>query len=385
MAADIKGVLTTLNHALPAGVDGGRVAIWRLRQGRTYADVRSDIANALDAINAELLTSWSDFVTITTEDFVEYPNGGSISDMPKLTDLDRPQPRKGTTIGHMIDLWRRGDGIGGSETFFRDTREAVILAALRNVVQSGRNVIEKDILTRAMTTTENQLGTSGYDVPFANGNPNSGSGYIYTPPQWGGKVFTSSHNHYLGLDSGTYNFGDLLSQLAGTVNEHGYDGPYVAYVSEADVTTYRALTDHIKFVAPVIGEIDRGGATSGAQYFKKQNIGSVPATGGRSIGYYDSGYGEIELRATNRIPTKYALLYKSFGPNDPRNPLALRVHPDVMFGFRIKEIPSFDTTWPIKEIDIEVEYGVSCGINRTIAAAGWVSSGVSTYTNPTIS
>jgi hypothetical protein len=78
-------------------------------------------------------------------------------------------------------------------------------------------------------------------------------------------------------------------------------------------------------------------------------------------------------------------MFKSYGANDPRNPIALRVHPDVLFGLRIKEIPSFDTTWPVKEIYIETEFGVSCGINRAIGAAWMLGAGASTYTNPTIS
>ena len=379
--ADIKGVLTTLNHALPSGVDGTRLAQWRLREGRTYADVRSEVANAFDGVNEELLTAWSDLITITTTDYMEYPNGGSIDDMPKLTDLSRPRPRKGTTIGHMIDLWRIGDSLGGTELYFRDTREMVVLAAIRNIIQSGRNVFEKDLLTRFFSTTENALGSSGYDVPFANANPGS---ITYTPPQWNGKTFLSSHTHYIGYDSGGgKTFDDVFSGLALTINEHGFNGPYTAYVSEADTVTIRNLTNYVKPVNN-IQLVDRGGLTSGAIYYENGMLQAMPAVGGRYIGAYDTGYGPVYLRATNRLPTGYVGMFKSYGQNDPRNPIAVRVHPDVLFGFRIKEIPSFDTTWPVKEINIEAEYGISCGMNRTIGAAGYLVSG-GVYVNPTIS
>lgn len=385
-AADLRGVLTTLNHALPVGLDGGRLAIWRLREGRTYADVRNDIANALDGVNEEVLTAWSDVVTITPNDFFEYPNGGSVLAMDILSDLSRPESVKGKIAGHMIDLTRKGRSIGGSEIYFRDARESTILAALRDLVQAGRDRLEQDILTRAMSTTENLLNVSGYDVPFVNGNPTNG-GPLYVPPKWNGKVFDEHHTHYLGFDSAASpakTFDDVLTGLAQTLNEHGHNAPYVCYIAEADVPTYRTLQFYIKPLNQQIMLVDRGGLTSGNTFFEQGELEAMPAVGGRYIGAYDSAYGEVKLRATARIPTGYAFMYKSYGTNDPRNPIAVRIHPDVGFGFRIKEVPSFDTTWPVKQIDVEIEYGVSCGNNRTIGAAGYLVSG-GVYVNPTIS
>lgn len=377
--ADFKGILTTQSHALPTGLDPTRLAQWRVgRDGRSYDQLRSDVVAGLEGVNREILSTWGDLLYVTTDDYVEYQDGGGTGDMADVTELDRVEPQRGETKAHMFDLREKGDAIGGSEKYFRDAREELIRASLAGLVQRGRNTLEKSILTRALTNTVNTLGTSGYDMPFANA-----SGTVsWTPPMWGGKTFTTSHNHFLGYDSGSSKtFADVLDGLAATLHEHGHSAPFTAYVSEADVTTYRGLTNYVR---PLRFTIDKGGATSGNQLYMAGSMGEQPNAGGRMVGMYDTAYGEVELRATNRIPTGYAFMYRSYGVNDPRNPIWVRVHPQVGFGFYIKEIPSYSTTYPVKTIEVRIEYGVGVGRDRTNGANGYLVSG-GTWANPTIS
>ena len=53
-------------------------------------------------------------------------------------------------------------------------------------------------------------------------------------------------------------------------------------------------------------------------------------------------------------------------------------------GFKINEIPDSNTTFPIKEVDVELEFGVSCGQNRYAGASFCLVSG-GVYAIPTIS
>lgn len=369
---EINGVLTQLNHALPSGLDATRLAQWRLRDGRPYAQVRADVVAALDGLNRDLLTAWGDMVSVTFDDYMEYPNGGAVTDMPIITDLDRPTPRKGSTVGHMLPLNTRADAIGGTKKFFRDAREKVVLATIRDVVQRGRQTFEKSLLTRFFTDNENALGSSGYELGFASAS----ASVTYTPPAFGGNSFLSTHTHYVGYNASTpKTFADVFEGLAKHVAEHGHAGPYIAYVSETDVATIRALANFVKPISNSIIVVDRGGATSGNDYFARGTVGTPQPLGGYYIGSYVSSYGEIELRATARLATGYVGLYKSYGVNDPRNPLAIRVHPDTGFGFRIIEEPSHDQMYPIQQINIEIEYGVSCGMDRTVGAAGLLVAG----------
>ncbi len=382
--ADIKGVLTQLSNVLPQGLDGTRIAQWMLKDGYSYDTVRADVVAAMNSVNLELLSGWGDLVYVTMDDHFEYPQGGTLVDFQAQGDLSRPDPYKGTTAGHMIDLWRKGRGFGGTDTYFRDARKNVIDSSVAGIVRSGRNTFEKDILTRFFNNSENALGSSGYDVGWCDAS----STVTFAPMAWGGKTFTTAHQHYTGLDTaGSTTKGDMLDALALNLNEHGHEPPYMALIPEVDVATYRNLAHYIQPINVAWRE-DRGGETTGNRYFMDGTIGAVQPVGGRFIGMYDSGYGAIYLKASNRIPTNYAGMYKSYGQNDPRNPIAIRVHPAVGFGFYIAEIPNYVSTWPVKTIEIWNEYGVSSngngGFARTNGAASeHISGGV--YVNPVIS
>lgn len=369
---EVAGVLTTLSNQIPAGIDPSRFMQWRLNEGRTYGEVRSMIAAAMQGLNAELLAAWGDLIYVTPDDSFEYPNGGAVTDLPEITEVGNPDANKGTTIGHMIDLKPRGGKIGGTWRFFRDTREAIIMAAVSDLIQRGRQTFEKSLLQRAMAKAETTLGTSGYAVGFCNANPGT---LQYVPPTWQGKAFDTSHTHYLGYDSGSKSAGDMLDGLVGTVQEHGHSGPYIAYVSETDVITYRALPNFVKPLTDRVIMVDRGGSTTGAELFQRGMVMAPPVSGGRYFGNYISPYGEVELRSLNYLTTGRALVYKSYGANNAQNPMAVRIHPDVGFGFFIREKLTGQELWPVEEIGIEIEYGIAANAKRTAGASGLLVSG----------
>lgn len=375
---EVLGPQTILSKALPTGVDGTRLAQWAFRSGRTYAQVVNDLALALGDFNAEMARNWSWLYYITEELALEYPDGGAVTPLQEITDTDDVDSVHGTTIGHMIDLIAYGGGIGGSKRWFRDAREAQFLSQLQTIIRRAKWRFEQQVLTRWLTNTENAVGT-GYDVPFVRG---TGGNVDFTPPAFGGEAFTSSHDHYLGFNSSTQGVGldDLLNGLAETLQEHGHMPPYTAMVSRADVATYRALTDFVQLVDTRIQIVERGGATAGAQYFAQG--GGMNEFG--VFGGFQSDYGYVELRATGRIPTGYAGMTKSYGQNDARNGIAIRVHPDLGFGAYVVPETTDDRQYPIKKVNCEFEFGVSVGQDRTNGAAGYLVAGGS-WANPTIS
>ena len=89
--------------------------------------------------------------------------------------------------------------------------------------------VEIDVLTRCLTNTENLLGTNGYDVGWCDASTT----VQYAPLQWNGKVFTTSHNHYIGYDSASKTFADVLDGLALTITEHGHQPPLMALISQS--------------------------------------------------------------------------------------------------------------------------------------------------------
>ena len=374
--AEVIGISTILRKALPTGVDGTRLAQWQLRSGKTYQAWVSEAAQALAGFNAEMARTWNWLTYITEDLMMEYPNGGSVTPMPQLPDTDRIDPRHGTTIGHMIDLIAYGDAIGGSKRWFRDAREAQFDADMRRLVLSAQWRFEQLVLTRCFTNTENLVGTAGYDVPFVRG---TGGNVDFAPPAYGGEAFTTSHDHYMGVASASYGFGDMLEQMAENLQEHGHEPPYIGMVSRADIASYKALPDFVEPLPANVIIVDRGttAADTGAALFSRETreFGK--------IGGFNSGYGYIELRATNRIPTAYAFIAKSYGENNPGNPIAIRVHPDLGFGALVVPETTQDDDYPLKQLDVEFEFGISVGRDRTNGVAGYRVSG-GTWANPTI-
>jgi hypothetical protein len=374
--SEVLGPQTLLNLALPSGIDATRLTQWAMRDGVTYGELANQVALALGAFNQEMVNDWGWLFSITEELAMEYEQGGSVSQMPEITDIDKPEAMHGTTIGHMVDLRAYGRGIGGSKRYFRDARSAQVRAAISTIVRQARWRFEVGLLTRWFTNTENAVGSAGYDVPFVRG---TGGTIDYAPPAFDGEAFTTSHNHYLGYNATTPDtLDEVLNGLAETLQEHGFAAPFTAMVSRADAATYQALSSFVQIVDPVVNMIDRGGATAGANFF---------AAGPRPfglLGYFQGAYGLVEVRETARLSTGYAGMVKSFGQLDGRNALVVRVHPNVGFGAYVVPETTPDDDYPVKQLDVEMEHGISVGPDRAAGAAAVLVAG-GTWANATIS
>lgn len=372
--AEVIGPQTLLDKALPTGVDGTRVAEWMLRDGVSYGELVNMLALAIGDFNQEMVSTWGWLFSLTEEIMMEYENGGSVTELPEVTDIDDITTVHGTTIGHMVNFKHYGRAIGGSKWYFRDARSAKIMAAISTIVKQARWRLEKQLLTRWFTNTENAIGSAGYDVPFVRG---TGGNVDFAPPAFDGEAFTTSHDHYLGVDDDSLDYDDMLNSLAETLQEHGHEPPYTAMVSRADISTIYALSKFVQIVDPVVQMVDRGGASSGNEFFARgqREFGQ--------IGFFQSEYGLVEIRATSRVPTTYAGMTKSYGQLDARNGLVVRVHPDVGFGAYLIPETTLDDDYPIKKVDVAMEHGVGVGMDRTNGAAAILVSGGS-WTNPTI-
>lgn len=375
---EILGPMTVVQRALPTGVDGTKLAQWALRDGMTVQQFVNLMGTAIGGVNQEFVNKWGDLFSLTELDHAEYPDGAAEIEAPEITDEDDPDMVSGTTIGHMIDLKVYGRAAGGTRRFFRDARSAQLRSTAARIVNTFRWRFEKKLFTRFFTNTENAIGSAGYDVPFVRGTAGN---VDYTPPSYGGQAFTTSHNHFLGYDSGSSKtFADVLNGLAATLVEHGHMAPLRAMCSLADVTTIAGLTKFVQMVAPVVTTIQRGSETTGNQLF---TTGTPNVIEGQ-FGGFQSVYGYIELYAYARIPTGFVGMYKPYGRLDARNPLAVRVHPDEGFGIQMFARPSDNPKWPLRKINFEFEFGTSVGEDRTNGAVGYLVSG-GTFANPTIS
>lgn len=374
--AEVLGPMTLLNKALPTGVDGTRLAEWAMRDGITYGQLANQVALALGEANSQLVSKWGWLFSITEELMMEYEQGGTVNPMDELTDVDKPVPLHGATIGHMLPLRYFGQGIGGSKRYFRDVRSAQVRAGISVIVNRGIWRFEQKLLGRFFDSDEEAIGTAGFSVPFVHG---TGGSVDFAPPAYDGTTFTTSHDHFIGYNLSTpKTFADVFNGLASTLAEHGHMAPFTAMVSRADIATIGALTKFVEIVDNVVSIIDRGGGTSGPQFYTngQRDIGR--------IGYFQSDYGLIELLATNRLATGYVGMTKSYGNLDARNALAVRVHPQRGFGLAVVPETTPDDDFPIKQLDVDFEFGCGVGMDRTNGAVGFLVAG-GTYTDGTIS
>lgn len=371
--AEVLGPMTLLNKALPTGVDGTRLAEWAMRDGVTYGQLANQVALALGEANSQLVTKWGWLFSITEELTMEYGQGGAVNPMDELTDVDKPVAVHGQTIGHMLPLRYYGQGIGGSKRYFRDARSAVIRAAISVIVNKGIWRFEQTLLGRFFDSDEQAIGAAGFSVPFVHG---TGGSVDYAPPAFDGTVFLTSHDHFIGYATASNQMDEVLEGLAATLAEHGHPSPYRALVSRADIALFNALTNKVIMVDGRL-QIDRGGNTSGPMFFE---------TGQNTIdriGSYQSSLGLIDLYATSRIPTGVVGMTKSYGQLDARNALAVRVHPQRGFGLAVVPETTPDDDFPIKQLDVDFEFGVGVGADRSNGAVGFLVAG-GVYVDPVI-
>lgn len=362
---NIIGAQTIRDTALPSGIDADIITAFRMREGSTYGDFLNRASVAIGAKNQELLDKWGWLIGLNPEPDVMYEDGTTAEASKRVTDIDDFEIVGGSDNGHMLPLWLHGKSAGGSWKYFQRTNEYRIRATIGKIVNDHARRFEIDLLTRWFTNTENAVG-GGYDVPFVRG---SGGTVKYIPRSWGGNNFGVSHNHYFGVDSDSKGFEDLLEELVFHLVEHGYEAPFDALVSATDVQagSYRALTNFVQIVDPVVSLIDRGGATSGSQMF------AYGQSGYGRIGYYQSKNGLVNLHQSPLLPTKYAGVVKSAGQLSENNPLHVRL-PEEGFGMYILTDPSGREDFPIRLIRVPFEFGVGTGPERERGAAAFLDA-----------
>lgn len=379
----IKGVMTQI-APVPVGIDPARLVLWDQRGKFSYEMVRALIGANVQALTVEKALAWGDMIALTTEQGVWYMNGGAVEPAEVTMGDVRPPLVQGNNAGHMIDLKVWSLGFGGTARKLEDMTESQLVGGVVGLATALRDRFDFEVLNRAMTNTQVLLGTTGYSVGFCDGSPNA-SGPIYAPPKYQGKVFYEDHNHYLFYNSSAAKtLADVIEGVAFTIAEHGLplNSDFKCMVSEADAATWRTLQN---YVMPVTNASpDRGGLLTGNIFYEGGSVGSIPASGGRYIGSYNTAYGFAQLYSTPRIPTGYVFVYRPGPAFAANNALAVRYRDTTGFGPRINEIPDYNTTFPVKEIDVEDEFGVSAGKNRYAGAVGFLGAGAVAYVNPTI-
>lgn len=376
--ATILGPRALIDIAVPTGVDASEVLKFSLEDGVSAAEVIAEAAATIGVINEQLIQRYGGLIYLTEKVYTRYRQGeGSRTMTPRNAEFGTPDGSRSDNIGHMLPRWDYIDATSWSEEWLRRAPREDVMDDLRLIGERWMSRVDYDILNRMFTNTENQIGSSGYDVPWAIG---TGMNVNYIPPAYRGYQFSSSHTHFVlkAATKSSANYALLLEDMVTQLRHHGYEGRLVALVSDSDLSTVRGMTDFVDLTPFTVVT----GTTTGTPVQVVQ--GEVQGIPGELFGYYNSDRGVVELRYHERIPAGYCWMGKSFGVNDQRNGVGIRVEPGGGFGLRVDPQVTRSLQPRLEKLLFKATHGVGVW-DRLNGVAGWVDAGASSWTNPTIS
>lgn len=357
------GPRALVDIAVPSGWDAAALEKFRLQDGTTIAAVVSLLQSAVVGVNAELAADplIGGLTYQTTDRAVRYRDGGGTDEMDRHSEYGLPPGQRGATDGHMLPRTKRDAGLDWTWDYLNDAIMDDIMADIQLTTDRIRNTFQKAVLTRLFSNAHNTVETSGVDVGLADGNQST---VVWTPSPYDGASFLSTHTHY--NERAAVSMANLNADVK-HLREHGHMPPYWLLISEADRATWTALTG---FVRPTAEGIRAGSAVD------------IATVGEDFIGVIDTDYGGLWVRPSNRIPTGYYAVVKSYGNNHPRNALRWWYNPKFGAGVSILSGKQY-RTFPIEGAMLYAEYGFGGNADRTVATMTEIGSG-GTYTVPTI-
>lgn len=370
----VWGPRALIDLAVPTGLDGSVLFQFELQkiQNFTPQDILTRAAQAIGAVNERLTARYGGMIMFKEMMHAIYEQGeGSRSMTPKRVEFSSPDGVRSDTIGHMIEVEEYEDEISWTRSWLERAYLEQINADLNKIARRWENRVDYEILWRALFTTEKSVGSAGYNVGWVNG----GSGNVdFVPPEYQGKTFDATHDHYLAQSGDTSaDVQTLLKNMVATMRHHGHRGLLTALVSDDDVAKYTGMENFIRLLPQ--GVIPTNNASD--SYVAQGTVEGVP---GEIFGYYLDERGRVELRTHYRIPTTYTFMFKSYGLQNANNPIAIRLKEGGNFGLRVEPMVTNHAIPRLQAANFEGDHGVGVA-DRVGGVAGQFDS--ASYSNPT--
>jgi len=300
-------------YALPPGWDAARLSQLALASGENYDGLVTDITAALAIANADLMADpiIGSLVCENPEQTVEVGTGVS-NGFVDHTEYGLPDGQRGKTTGWMLEPVSKDYKFSWTWDFLRKCRRFQIDNDVQVGMDELANVWEKTILQRLFKSTYTAVGSAGKSMPVADGGT-ADSTYVPWNLPARATAFAYTHDHRQNLNGITQT---NLETCVAHLWEHGIDAPYDLLIAQADVASWSNTTN-------VTGYVKR--ADDMIRYGTQTDLASVGP--GYIAAIETSVYGPVRVRASARIPTTYAVLYKSYGSGDSRNVMRLAPGP----------------------------------------------------------
>lgn len=343
------GPRDTTSLVMLTGWDAAALKNHQLMDGTTFDVVVAQMRTALGALNAELVADplWSALVSYQDMPDVEY-RVGSANGFGRFTEHSRADAQRAETEGHMLPLKAFDRALGWTWNYLRQARMSQIQADIADAIQDARDRWRVEILSRLLkrgddTGAVDGLGATGRSAGFATAAANTG--VDFTPPTFGGNVFTANHEHYVGAASLA---NTVFSAAKTDLRHHGHEPPYYWIASPLDETAINALTDFV----PV--------AKTNIRYGDGVDLATI-AQASITPGVYPLGViHDFVVWVVPGMPQHYGFGWKTYGPNSQRNPIRVRLQkgntlPSVV---AMPDPRSGNAAWPLQYMMLFLEFGV---------------------------
>lgn len=356
--SDLKNVVR-----LPSNWDLAYMQQWSTANGVTFDRLVANIGAALSLFNRSLSAGyWGQYYYATTEMKAEYPVGGESAELPRVTEYGQPDPIHGELTGHMIPMHDYGGALGWTYLAMRRMSDARYELDVRRLIERSMNTWQRRLLTRLFSSAAETVGSTGKSVPFADGGVADAE---YVPPSYEGRVFNSSHTHFLRhTDDAAGRLAAVKAMILHLV-EHGYTSPFDLVVPEVDAADWAAVTG---FKYPERAILSTAGVEVRSLVDPELYLGVIET---------ERGWCRVKLEP--RLPTDYAGMFKPMGNGSPDNPLVVRYESGFPLGLSLVATPN---QFPLQDAIAYFTFGV--GVANRVAGVCTRFAASGSYTDPTI-
>jgi hypothetical protein len=340
-----------------------------LRDGTTFDQMVTEVQDAANAVSGELLSAphYSSLFSVQDTPDLEYGvyTGGGIQEM---TEYSVPDPFRGKTTGHMLPIKMFNRTLGWTFLALENRRRTQLQADIQVVVTDIRDHYQQRMLQKFFTMEASKVNdTAGASVPFADGGTSDSNYVPLQGPE--GQTFANTHDHYVRYTA-VSNANNLL--MVQHLTEHGHQPPFDLCIAQADIATYRALTE---WRAPEWQGIIYRDSSSGTDRAALDGIQLYD-------GYLETAEGIVRVWTSPRVPTTYSAMWKAYGVGDARNPMRMRIDPLKGYGWSV--VPGNYVNAPLTLVALRSEWDAGVGDDRTNGVFCEIDS-AGDYATPTIS
>ena len=352
------GYIDTQNIDFAVGQSESRLRNMQNRLGINFSEFYTRLDGALTALNSSPDPTVTSLITRTDSDRVATGATGS-KVWQRGGEYSIVRPQKGGSAGHLLPLYHYAMSLGFTAEALQvmtvDRFQAEIASAIQGIARGQR----ADVLERLFQNTENVLDGDG--VGASPGFAGSGTGsnvYAGPLPPGAGSLNLYARVDSAGLDAQIKTYQQNLNFFHGS-------GPLDLLTSSAGLALVTALPG---FVAAGSALVRAAVGSTEAMVDANEYVGVLN--------------GNIRVRhADAQISGTGIAIFKSYGANDVRNPLAWRFSPIWGDGAIVNDRDLF----PLANAEISQYYGV--GVNNRAGAAliAVAASGTYAANAPTVS